>query len=286
MSRVVADIAGVRTAVSDARSEGRVVGLVPTMGALHQGHVRLIEACRAECGFVVVSIFVNPTQFSPKEDFGRYPRTLNADRDACDRGGANLIFAPTTATMYPVGIDATTFVEVPGLSSVLEGARRPGHFRGVATVVTKLFTITLPDVAFFGAKDYQQQLLIRRLVADLNLPVTVRTVETVREPEGLAMSSRNRYLSPEERRSATVLFRALERARQAVARGERDANRVRQVLTETIESEQTARLDYAEVADAETLQPLAEIQTGRPAIGLLAVRIGTTRLIDNAILTE
>jgi pantoate--beta-alanine ligase len=275
----------VRHAVGAARASGKVVGLVPTMGALHDGHLRLIERCRAEAGLVGVSIFVNPTQFGPNEDFARYPRTLDADRQLCTAAGADLIFVPDQATMYAGGPDST-FVEVPGLSGILEGASRPGHFRGVATVVLKLFAIFAPDLAVFGAKDFQQQLVIRRLVADLNLPVAIRTVETVREPDGLALSSRNRYLDPDQRRAATILSKALRQAARAVADGERRGDRVRQILRETIELESLARLDYAEVADAETLEPLAELIRGRRAVALLAVRIGTTRLIDNAILSE
>ena len=209
----------VRAAVARARDAGRVVGLVPTMGALHDGHVRLIERCRAEAGLVVVSIFVNPTQFGPNEDFTRYPRTLEQDMARCRDAGADLIFAPTPATVYPGGAQST-FVEVPGLSDVLEGASRPGHFRGVATVVLKLFEIVRPDLAVFGQKDYQQQLVIRRMVADLHVPVRIVTEPTVREPDGLALSSRNRYLNPDERRAARVLHEALTRARRAVLEGE------------------------------------------------------------------
>jgi pantoate--beta-alanine ligase len=286
MTRPVATVSEVRDVVGTARAAGLVVGLVPTMGALHRGHLRLIERCRSECGLAVVSIFVNPTQFGPDEDFERYPRNLDADLASCASAGADLVFTPDAATMYPGGPQAGTFVEVPGLSSVLEGASRPGHFRGVATVVLKLFAIVQPDFAYFGAKDYQQQALIRRMVADLNLPVEVRTVETVREPDGLALSSRNRYLDPDQRRAASVLYRALTAARTAVTAGERNAERVRQVLRETIESEAAAALDYAEVADADTLEPLTELAPGRKAVGLLAVRIGGTRLIDNAVLTD
>ncbi len=285
MTRLVKTVDEVREAVFRAKSAGRIVGLVPTMGALHDGHLRLVERGRAEAGFVVVSIFVNPTQFAPTEDFERYPRTLDDDLRGCETAGADLVFAPEVATIYPRDRQAMTFVDVPGLDSSLEGAVRPGHFRGVATVVLKLFNIVLPHVAFFGAKDYQQQLVIRRMVDDLNVPVVVRTVETVREPDGLAMSSRNRYLDPEQRKGATVLHRALTRARDAVSSGERDGNRIRQILTETIESERRARLDYAEVADAETLDPLTELTAGRRAVGLLAVRFGPTRLIDNTFLT-
>ena len=284
--RVVSTVGEVRGSVRDARREGQSVGLVPTMGALHDGHARLIERCRDASDFTAVSVFVNPTQFGPEEDFRRYPRTPEADLARCEAAGADLVFAPEPSAMYPRPREASTFVEVPGLSDVLEGAARPGHFRGVATVVLKLFTIVGPDLAFFGAKDYQQQLVIRRMVDDLNLPVAVRTVETVREPDGLALSSRNRYLEPDQRRAAAVLHRALVRAREAVDAGERDAGRVRQILDGTIESERLAHRDYAEVADADTLEPLAELAPGRRAVLLLAVRIGTTRLIDNALLTD
>jgi pantoate--beta-alanine ligase len=253
------------------------------MGALHDGHVRLIERCRAEAGLVVVSIFVNPTQFGPNEDFTRYPRTLEQDLRRCAEAGADLVFAPDASVMYPRSTPAT-YVEVPGLSDVLEGASRPGHFRGVATVVLKLFTIVAPDLAYFGEKDYQQQLVIRRMVGDLNLPVEVRTVPTFREPDGLALSSRNRYLDPDERRAATILSEALGRAARAADAGERDADRVRQILRDAIESERRATLDYAEVADAESLEPLSHLAPGRLAVALLAVRIGRTRLIDNRVL--
>jgi pantoate--beta-alanine ligase len=281
---LVASVEAVRGAVSAARHRGQSVGLVPTMGALHEGHVRLIERCRAESGMVVVSIFVNPTQFGPHEDLERYPRTLDEDCARCAAAGAELVFAPQAETIYPHGT-GSTFVEVPGLSDVLEGASRPGHFRGVATVVLKLLEIVRPDLAVFGQKDYQQQLLIRRMVEDLHVPVAMLTVPTVREPDGLALSSRNRYLSPDQRRAATVLWRALDRAARAAARGEHSGDRVRQILRETIESEPLANLDYAEVADAETLERLHELAPQRSAVALLAARVGPARLIDNRLLT-
>ena len=283
MVELVESIEGVRRVVTVARQAGLRIGLVPTMGALHDGHVRLIERCRAESGSVIVSIFVNPTQFGPHEDFARYPRTLDEDGARCGAAGADLVFAPEAASLYPHGL-RSTFVEVPGLSDVLEGASRPGHFRGVATVVLKLFEIVRPDLAVFGQKDYQQQLLVRRMVEDLHLPVAILTMPTVREPDGLALSSRNRYLSPAERRAATVLPRALERAEQAVARGERDGNRVRQILRQTIESEELVKLDYAEIADPDTLEPLEELAPPRQAVALLAAWVGPTRLIDNRLL--
>lgn len=285
MPELVESVEHVRGAVTRAREGGRVVGLVPTMGALHDGHVRLIERCRDEADWVAVSIFVNPTQFGPGEDFSRYPRTLEADLDRCRAAGAKLVFSPTPAAIYPNG-PQSTFVEVPGLSDVLEGASRPAHFRGVATVVLKLFEIVRPDVAVFGQKDYQQQLVIRRMVQDLHVPVRIVTEPTVREPDGLAMSSRNRYLDPDERRAALVLYRALARAREAVLGGESSANRVRQILGETIKSNERVHLDYAEVADADTLEPLDRLGPGSRAVALMAARVGSTRLIDNLALTE
>ncbi len=273
----------VRAAVSAARESGRRVGLVPTMGALHTGHSRLIERCHGQTGLTIVSIFVNPTQFGPNEDFSRYPRALEDDLKVCEASGASVVFAPSVQTMYPSGLQSA-IVEVPQLSNILEGASRPGHFRGVATVVLKLFEIVRPDLACFGQKDYQQQLVIRRMVADLHLGVEIDTCPTIREEDGLAMSSRNRYLNADERKAAGVLFRALENARTACSSGEQHAGRVRQILRETIESEPLARLDYAEVASAETLEPLERLDQG--AVALLAVRIGTTRLIDNMPLGE
>ncbi len=285
MVEVAESVAGVRASVDRARGEGRAVGLVPTMGALHDGHVRLIERCREEAGFVVVSIFVNPTQFGPNEDYTRYPRTFEADLARCRGAGAALVFAPTPEVIYPSGA-TSTFVEVPGLSEVLEGASRPGHFRGVATVVLKLFEIVRPDLAIFGQKDYQQQLVIRRMVNDLHVPVRIVTEPTVREADGLAMSSRNRYLDPAQRQTALGLFRALAEARRAVAGGETSADRVRQILRETLESSEGVRLDYAEVADGKTLEPIDRLGGGIRAVALVAAWVGSTRLIDNLALTE
>ena len=210
MVELVESAAQVRSVVREARERGKRIGLVPTMGALHEGHVELIRRCRALTDFVVVSIFVNPTQFGAGEDFGRYPRPLEHDLRQCESAGVDLVFAPSVQTVYPHG-SVSTFVEVPGLSDVLEGASRPGHFRGVATVVLKLFELVRPDLAIFGQKDYQQQLVIRRMVEDLHVPVDLAVAPTVREADGLALSSRNRYLNPEERQAAPVLYRALER---------------------------------------------------------------------------
>jgi pantoate--beta-alanine ligase len=282
---VIDSAAHARQAVARARELGKQVGLVPTMGALHEGHSRLIAECSARSGLTVVSIFVNPTQFGPSEDFDRYPRSMSDDLVRCEAAGAELVFAPGVGELYPNGA-RSTFVEVPGLSEVLEGASRPGHFRGVSTVVLKLFEVIRPDLAFFGQKDYQQQLVIGRLIQDLLLPVDLHVCRTVREADGLAMSSRNRYLNPSDRRAAAVLYRALETARLAVALGQRQADRIRQILRETIESEASVKVDYAEVADAQTLEPSDDLANGRPAVALVAARVGTTRLIDNTLLIE
>jgi pantoate--beta-alanine ligase len=280
----VESAARVRSIVREARERGKRIGLVPTMGALHEGHVALIRQCRALTDFVAVSIFVNPTQFGTGEDFGRYPRPLDHDLRACESAGVDLIFTPNVQTVYPHG-PSSSFVEVPGLSDILEGAKRPGHFRGVATVVLKLFELVRPDLAIFGQKDYQQQLVIRRMVEDLHVPVELTVAPTIREADGLALSSRNRYLNPQEREAAPVVYRALERAMQAVGAGERMVKRVRQILQETLELEPLVTLDYAEIVNAETLEPLGALSEEHRAVALLAVRIGTTRLIDNVHLS-
>jgi pantoate--beta-alanine ligase len=279
--RVARTVEEIRKAVAEARARGLSVGLVPTMGALHAGHLSLIRAARAESGFVVVSIFVNPTQFGPKEDLSRYPRPLEQDLRLCAAEGVDLAFVPEPATLYPLGF--RTYVEVHGLQDVLCGASRPGHFRGVATVVLKLFTIAAPDAAYFGLKDAQQVRVIERMVTDLNVPVTIRRGPTVREPDGLALSSRNQYLSTEERQRATVLHRSLQEVRRRVEQGERDAAALVELLRERVAATPGARLDYAAVVDFETLQPVERL--GGTVLVALAVYFGTTRLIDNAILT-
>ena len=260
-------------------ARGPVV-LVPTMGALHRGHAALIDHARhlaGRGGLVVVSIFVNPTQFGPAEDFTQYPRTLDADRKLCAEHGANVIFHPTAEAMYPPGFSA--FVDESEVSAPLCGASRPGHFRGVCTVVLKLFQIIQPDSAVFGLKDFQQCAVIRRMVRDLNLPVRIVPVETVREDDGLALSSRNRYLTAEERAQATVLRRALLAAADAFKAGETSAAKLRRLLLKIIATAPLARLDYAEIADADTLRPVREMR--RNTVLALAVFFGKTRLIDN-----
>ncbi len=257
-------------------------GFVPTMGYLHEGHLSLVRRARAENDHVAVSIFVNPTQFGPHEDYDRYPRDLERDLRLLEPLGVDLVFAPSVEEMYPSGFQ--TWVVVEEVSRPLEGAARPGHFRGVATVVAKLFHIVQPDRAYFGQKDAQQVAVIRRMVRDLNFPVEIVVCPTVREPDGLAMSSRNTYLSPEERRAATVLFRALQAAKARYEAGERDAERLREAMREVIGAEPLARLDYVSVADPETMQELSRVE-GRALLSL-AVYIGKTRLIDNILLPE
>ncbi len=277
---VVPTAAEVRAAVASARAQGRTVGFVPTMGALHEGHAALIRAARRRTGFVVVSIFVNPTQFGPQEDFARYPRTPDADRAVCGAAGADLVFAPSVGEMYPEG--SATFVEVTGLQDVLEGASRPGHFRGVCTVVLKLFNIVQPDVAYFGQKDAQQARIVRQMVRDLNVPVEVQVEPTVREPDGLAMSSRNRYLSAGERAAAPRISAALREVRERAAAGEGDAARLEAALAAALAAIPGAKVDYARIVDADTLRPLARLD--RPALATVAVFLGNTRLIDNVTL--
>lgn len=252
------------------------VGLVPTMGALHAGHRALIERARRECASVVVSIFVNPTQFGPGEDYERYPRALEADLRACEASGVDVVFAPDVATIYPAGF--STSVDPGPLGTVLEGAARPGHFRGVATVVTVLFGLTRPDRAYFGQKDGQQAVVVDRVVRDLALPVELVVVPTVRDVDGLALSSRNAYLGAEERRAAPVLYRALRAAAEDHARGERDGGRLRARMQAVLATEPLARPDYVSVADGRTLEEL-DVVSG-PALLSLAVRFPSARLID------
>ncbi|MBS0201728.1 MAG: pantoate--beta-alanine ligase [Planctomycetes bacterium] len=270
----------VRAAVRRARQAGKIVGFVPTMGALHVGHVSLMQRARAECDLVVTSIFVNPTQFGPSEDFTRYPRPRETDLQICGESGVDVVFYPTVETMYPAG--HRTYVEVGGLSEILEGAIRPGHFRGVATVVTKLFNIVQADRAYFGQKDYQQQTLIRVMTRELDLPTEVITCETIRDPDGLALSSRNAYLSPAERQSGLSLSRALRTADALVAGGERDVKRLEAAMRRELESTPGVKIDYAVIVHHESL---AELTAAEPTmVALVAATVGSTRLIDNWIL--
>lgn len=274
---VVTEIAEMRRSIAAMRDAGRRIGLVPTMGALHTGHLSLIDAARDECDDVVVTIFVNPTQFGPNEDYRRYPRPIEDDLNACEKMGVSLVFAPESETMYPAGFD--THVDVDGLSTVLEGAHRPGHFRGVATVVLKLLLASQPDVAYFGRKDYQQQLIIRRMCDDLNVPVEIRTCPTIRDEDGLAVSSRNAYLSRDERAAALSLSRSLRMADEQLRAGEADMTKICESMHSLLKSNSDTTIDYATIADPDTL---AELDSPQPhMIALVAARVGATRLIDN-----
>jgi len=254
------------------------LGLVPTMGYLHQGHLELVRRARSECEHVAVTIFVNPAQFGPAEDLQRYPRDLERDLRLLEHAGVELVFAPAAGEMYPPGY--STWVEVEGVTAPLEGARRPGHFRGVATVVCKLFNIAAAERAYFGQKDAQQTVVVRRMARDLDIPTEVVVVPTVREVDGLAMSSRNVYLDREQRAAAAVLYRALRRAEALWESGERDAETLRAGMRETLAAEPLADPDYVSVADAETLREAHGAIAG-PVLASLAVRFGATRLIDN-----
>jgi pantoate--beta-alanine ligase len=264
----------------EARAHERILGLVPTMGALHEGHFSLIRAAQRECAPLVVSLFVNPKQFGPAEDFSKYPRTLEQDRAALDALGVDFLFAPPPQDMYPAGFRTSVVVE--GLSDRLEGRSRPGHFRGVTTVVLKLFEIVQPRFAYFGRKDAQQARLIRQMSADLNLDTSVVVCPIVREADGLALSSRNVYLKAADRRAAAVLSRSLAAVRDEVAKGERDAGRLLAALRRVLALEPRVALDYAEIVDNETLEPIP-ILRGTCYV-LLAAKVGDTRLIDNALI--
>jgi len=256
------------------------VGFVPTMGYLHKGHLSLVERARAENSTVIVSIFVNPTQFGPREDFKSYPRDTKHDLDLLEQINTDIVFMPLSEEMYPQGFN--TWVEVQGLTEQLEGRSRPGHFTGVATVVIKLFNIVQPTRAYFGQKDAQQAAVIQKMVADLNMNLEIIVVPTVRESNGLAMSSRNTYLQPEEREAATILYKALNCARQQWEQGERNADILRNEITSMVNSEPLATIDYVSIADVETFVELTKMD--RPALISMAVRIGNTRLIDNIII--
>lgn len=274
---VVRTVEEARRAVREAQRRGLRVGLAPTMGALHAGHLSLIEAARRDCQFIAATIFVNPTQFGPREDFSKYPRTWLEDLAALRSVGTDLVFAPEAAEVYPPG--CSTFVEPPAAARPLEGVCRPGHFRGVATVVLKLFQMLPADVAYFGQKDYQQTLVVRRMVADLNVPMEIVVCPTVREPDGLAMSSRNRYLAPDERRRAASISAGLRAAEAAFRGGERNGDRLRAAVRGELERAGIHEIDYVSVADPETLDELDSVATA--AIALVACRVGSTRLIDN-----
>jgi pantoate--beta-alanine ligase len=277
---IIRTVPWMKQAARQARAENHVIGIVPTMGALHEGHLSLLRRAKSECSKVFASIFVNPTQFGPHEDLSKYPRTFEADVAKLEAARVDILFAPDAKEIYPQGF--TTYITVEGLSDRLEGRSRPGHFRGVATVVNKLFEIAQPHFAFFGRKDAQQARILQRMLQDLNSDVELVLCPIVREPDGLALSSRNAYLSPEERRAATVLHHSLEAACREIAGGTRDAlsllNTVRNVLAE----EKLTRVDYVELVSADSFEPVARVAA--PAYVLLAVLIGRARLIDNLLI--
>jgi pantoate--beta-alanine ligase len=264
----------------EARGEGRVLGLVPTMGALHEGHTALVKRARKECSQVIASVFVNPKQFGPKEDYTKYPRDLEQDAKTLGDVGVDALFAPETADVYPDGF--RTYVNVEGISERLEGRSRPGHFRGVATVVLKLFEIVQPHFGYLGRKDAQQVRIIGEMVRDLNLDAEIVVCPVVREADGLALSSRNAYLSAEERKAATVLHRALVVVRNELSVGVRDAIQLQTVMRRIIEAEPLATVDYAEIVSADTFEPV--VRVARPSYAVLAVFVGKTRLIDNLLI--
>jgi pantoate--beta-alanine ligase len=269
-----------RAACRAVREGGQSLGLVPTMGALHAGHIALVRAARAECDAVAASVFVNPTQFGPNEDFAKYPRAFESDCELLEREGVSLVFAPQPEEMYPEG--ASTFVEVAGVGDRLDGASRPGHFRGVATVVAKLFHIVAPHKAFFGQKDAAQVAVLRRMVRDLNFDLELVVCSTVREPDGLALSSRNQYLSAEERRRALVLSRALDVISTRYRAGEKNVAPLLEAGRDVIAAQLELRLDYLEIVDWDTLLPLTEARPG--SLVAVAAYLGSTRLIENTLL--
>lgn len=273
-------VAEIREFVRAARAQAQTVGFVPTMGYLHEGHLELMRQAKKQCDVVVISIFVNPTQFGPQEDFTKYPRDMERDLQLAEQVGVQAVFNPSVEEIYPRGY--CTYVDVERLTEKLCGLSRPGHFRGVATVVAKLFNIVQPDQAFFGQKDAQQVLVIQRMAADLHMDLEVVTVPTMREADGLAMSSRNVYLDPVQRQAASVLFKGMCAAVDAVAAGQSEAAKICQLVVEMIEKEPLAQIDYVEIYSHPDLEPVA-VLTG-PALLALAVRIGRTRLIDNIIL--
>lgn len=275
--RVVRDPASLRAMIWDVRKRDQTVGLVPTMGALHEGHLSLVRCCVAECDFTVVTIFVNPTQFGPREDYERYPRTLDTDIEALAAERADLVFAPEVNTMYPEGF--STHIEPPNVAKPLEGECRPGHFRGVVTIVLKLFHVVPADAAYFGQKDYQQARVIQDMARDLNVAVNVRVCPIVREADGLALSSRNRYLSAEQRTRARSLHLALERAAELARHGQRTASRIRDEMRSVLISGGVTDIEYATLVDPETLVPVDVVTAETMAV--VAARVGVTRLIDN-----
>ncbi len=278
--KLIRPVADMKAHCREVTRSGRTLGFVPTMGALHEGHASLVRASKSQCDATAVSIFVNPLQFGPSEDLAKYPRTPERDSQMLEKLGVDVLYMPAAGEMYPAG--ATTFVEVAGLSDRLDGLSRPGHFRGVATVVAKLFEIVRPDFAFFGQKDAAQVAVLRRMVLDLDMDVKLVVCPIVREPDGLAMSSRNAYLSPEERKRALALHRALAQVQQAAEMGEHDAAKLAALGKNLIAEEPAAKLDYFAVVDPDSLEPVSDVSRG--ALVAVAAFVGATRLIDNILL--
>jgi len=277
--KVAKTIESIRNLVKAARRRGKKIGFVPTMGALHIGHVSLIEAAKKKCDFVVVSIFVNPTQFCPGEDLEKYPRPFEDDLEICRKAGVDAVFAPTPEQMYPG--ENLTWVNVEKLTEPLCGQFRPGHFRGVTTVCAKLFNIVAPDIAFFGQKDAQQAIVIKRMVADLNMPLEIVICPTVREPDGLAVSSRNQYLTAEQRKDAAYVYKSLQKFRQMVNAGITDTVKIVAEMRDVLKRIPSIEIEYVSIVDAETLANVEQI--GGKVLAAVAVRIGSTRLIDNIL---
>lgn len=278
--KIAKTIESIRRLIKAARKAGKTIGFVPTMGALHKGHISLIEAAKKKCDFVVVSIFVNPTQFGPNEDFNKYPRPIQADLKMCRKAGADVVFSPTPREMYPTEI--LTLVDVEKLSEPLCGRFRPGHFRGVATVCAKLFNIVTPDIAYFGQKDAQQAIVIKRMVADLNMPLKIVVCPTVREKNGLAMSSRNQYLTVQQKKDAALIYKSLQRCRQMIKQGVRDTKKIKAEMRKILKQIQSVEIQYISIVDAETLQNIDRI--AGEVLAAIAVKVGPTRLIDNILI--
>jgi pantoate--beta-alanine ligase len=278
--KVAKTIESVRRLVKAARRAGKKIGFVPTMGALHIGHISLIEAAKKNCDFVVVSIFVNPTQFGPSEDFKKYPRPIKADLNICRKAGVNLVFVPIPKAMYPG--ENLTWVDVEKLSEPLCGRFRPGHFRGVATVCAKLFNIVTPDIAYFGRKDAQQAVVIKQMVADLNMPLKIVVCPTVREKNGLAMSSRNQYLTAQQKKDAAYIYKSLQKCRHTIKQGGRDTKKIIAEMRKVLKQIPSAEIQYVSIVDAETLQNIDKV-AGK-VLAAVAVKVGITRLIDNILI--
>lgn len=279
--QVIRNIKIIRDCVKYAKSKDKTIGFVPTMGALHQGHLSLIKKAKKDCDIVVISIFVNPLQFESKEDFKKYPRNFAADKDICQKIGVDFLFVPQTEKLYPLGY--CSYVNVDNLDKKLCGAFRPGHFRGVATIVHKLFNIVQPDIAYFGQKDFQQGVIIKRMIRDLNISVKVKILPTVREKDGLAISSRNKYLTKQQKKEALILFQSLQLARKMIKGGERDAARIISQMKKLIKKVPEVKIDYVSIVDINSLESISLIN--KRVLVALAVWIEKTRLIDNSIIS-